>query len=148
MTLLTFDLCVPPHQSAGELENDEHTAGVMMQMVRTASRFRLPGSAEPPFKRMSGNQHTPRLTQSAGHPLTWTHPWSFSLLSDSGGFRLHGDSFWSEGFCGQTSEQPAGTNQRLEMDTQEVRWWSGGLTQVRGQQLVHLQLGVRCASVK
>ncbi|XP_073336747.1 ragulator complex protein LAMTOR4, partial [Pagrus major] len=39
--------------SAGELENDEHTAGVMMQMVRTASRFRLPGSAEPPFKRMS-----------------------------------------------------------------------------------------------
>uniref|UniRef100_A0A3B5AEE2 Ragulator complex protein LAMTOR4 n=1 Tax=Stegastes partitus TaxID=144197 RepID=A0A3B5AEE2_9TELE len=40
-------------QSAGELENDEHTAGVMMQMVRTASRFRLPGSADPPFKRMS-----------------------------------------------------------------------------------------------
>ncbi|XP_069001558.1 ragulator complex protein LAMTOR4 [Embiotoca jacksoni] len=39
--------------SAGELENDEHTAGVMMQMVRTASRFRLPGSVEPPFKRMS-----------------------------------------------------------------------------------------------
>ncbi|XP_026182863.1 ragulator complex protein LAMTOR4 [Mastacembelus armatus] len=39
--------------SAGELENDEHTAGVMMQMVRTANRFRLPGSAEPPFKRMS-----------------------------------------------------------------------------------------------
>ncbi|XP_044199094.1 ragulator complex protein LAMTOR4 [Thunnus albacares] len=39
--------------SAGELENDEHTAGVMMQMVRTASRFRLPGSADPPFKRMS-----------------------------------------------------------------------------------------------
>ncbi|XP_076578859.1 ragulator complex protein LAMTOR4 [Chaetodon auriga] len=39
--------------SAGELENDEHTAGVMMQMIRTASRFRLPGSAELPFKRMS-----------------------------------------------------------------------------------------------
>ncbi|XP_035532021.1 ragulator complex protein LAMTOR4 [Dicentrarchus labrax] len=39
--------------SAGELENDEHTAGVMMQMVRTASRFRLAGSVEPPFKRMS-----------------------------------------------------------------------------------------------
>uniref|UniRef100_A0A3Q2VGN1 Ragulator complex protein LAMTOR4 n=2 Tax=Haplochromini TaxID=319058 RepID=A0A3Q2VGN1_HAPBU len=39
--------------SAGELENDEHTAGVMMQMVRTASRFRLSGSADPPFKRMS-----------------------------------------------------------------------------------------------
>uniref|UniRef100_A0A3P8U7X1 Ragulator complex protein LAMTOR4 n=1 Tax=Amphiprion percula TaxID=161767 RepID=A0A3P8U7X1_AMPPE len=39
--------------SAGELENDEHTAGVMMQMVRTASRFRLSGSTDPPFKRMS-----------------------------------------------------------------------------------------------
>ncbi|XP_070848139.1 ragulator complex protein LAMTOR4 isoform X2 [Chaetodon trifascialis] len=39
--------------SAGELENDEHTAGVMMQMIRTASRFRLPGSPELPFKRMS-----------------------------------------------------------------------------------------------
>ncbi|KAK5877226.1 hypothetical protein CesoFtcFv8_026490 [Champsocephalus esox] len=39
--------------SAGELENDEVTAGVMMQMVRTASRFRLSGAVEPPFKRMS-----------------------------------------------------------------------------------------------
>ncbi|XP_022073133.1 ragulator complex protein LAMTOR4 [Acanthochromis polyacanthus] len=39
--------------SAGELENDEHTASVMMQMVRTASRFRLSGSTDPPFKRMS-----------------------------------------------------------------------------------------------
>lgn len=40
--------------SAGELENDENTAAVMMQMVRTASRFRLSGSADqPPFKRMS-----------------------------------------------------------------------------------------------
>ncbi|XP_048012457.1 ragulator complex protein LAMTOR4 isoform X1 [Chanodichthys erythropterus] len=39
--------------SAGELENDEHTAGVIMQMVRTACRFRLHGTAEPPFKRMS-----------------------------------------------------------------------------------------------
>jgi len=39
--------------SAGELENDEHAAGVIMQMVRTACRFRLHGSAEPPFKRMS-----------------------------------------------------------------------------------------------
>ncbi|XP_013889042.1 ragulator complex protein LAMTOR4 isoform X1 [Austrofundulus limnaeus] len=42
-----------PVQSAGELENDEHTAGVIMQMVRTACRFRLSGSAEAPFKRMS-----------------------------------------------------------------------------------------------
>ncbi|XP_062850567.1 ragulator complex protein LAMTOR4 isoform X2 [Trichomycterus rosablanca] len=39
--------------SSGELENDEHTAGVIMQMVRTACRFRLHGAAEPPFKRMS-----------------------------------------------------------------------------------------------
>ncbi|CAL1568238.1 unnamed protein product [Knipowitschia caucasica] len=39
--------------SAGELENDEHTASVMMQMVRTASRFMLSGSVDVPFKRMS-----------------------------------------------------------------------------------------------
>uniref|UniRef100_A0A3Q3WFL2 Ragulator complex protein LAMTOR4 n=1 Tax=Mola mola TaxID=94237 RepID=A0A3Q3WFL2_MOLML len=39
--------------SAGELENDEHTAAVMMQMVRTASRFSLSESSEVPFKRMS-----------------------------------------------------------------------------------------------
>ncbi|XP_061524493.1 ragulator complex protein LAMTOR4 [Phycodurus eques] len=39
--------------SSGELENDEHTAGVMMQMVRTAARLRLAGSADVPFKRMS-----------------------------------------------------------------------------------------------
>lgn len=45
-------------QSAGELENDEHTAGVIMQMVRTACRFRLHGTAEPPFKRMSGKKRT------------------------------------------------------------------------------------------
>lgn len=54
----------PPRQSAGELENDEHTAAVMMQMVRTASRFRLPGSAEPPFKRMSGDSHARTRTLS------------------------------------------------------------------------------------
>ncbi|KPP68144.1 ragulator complex protein LAMTOR4-like [Scleropages formosus] len=40
--------------SAGELENDEHTAAVIMQMVQTACKFRLHGCAEPPFKRMSG----------------------------------------------------------------------------------------------
>ncbi|KAL4659519.1 ragulator complex protein LAMTOR4 [Arapaima gigas] len=39
--------------SAGELENDEHTAAVIMQMVQTACKFRLHGCAEPPFKRMS-----------------------------------------------------------------------------------------------
>uniref|UniRef100_A0AAZ3R8M6 Ragulator complex protein LAMTOR4 n=1 Tax=Oncorhynchus tshawytscha TaxID=74940 RepID=A0AAZ3R8M6_ONCTS len=44
---------IPFSQSAGELENDEHTAGVIMQMMRTACRFRLQGAAEPPFKRMS-----------------------------------------------------------------------------------------------
>lgn len=41
-------------QSSGELENDEHTAGVIMQMVRTACRFRLYEALEPSFKRMSG----------------------------------------------------------------------------------------------
>lgn len=41
-------------QSSGELENDERTAGVIMQMIRTACRFRLHGAAEPPLKRMSG----------------------------------------------------------------------------------------------
>jgi hypothetical protein len=46
-------------QSAGELENDEHTAGVIMQMVRTACRFRLQGAAEPPFKRISGKSLDP-----------------------------------------------------------------------------------------
>ena len=40
-------------ESAGELENDQHTAEVIMQMVRTACRFPLHGSAEHPFKRMS-----------------------------------------------------------------------------------------------
>ncbi|XP_028653967.1 ragulator complex protein LAMTOR4 [Erpetoichthys calabaricus] len=39
--------------SAGELENDEHTAGVIMQMVQTACKFRLQESSEPPFKRLS-----------------------------------------------------------------------------------------------
>ncbi|KAK2832600.1 hypothetical protein Q7C36_016062 [Tachysurus vachellii] len=39
--------------SSGELENDERTAGVIMQMVRTACRFRLHGTAEPPLKRLS-----------------------------------------------------------------------------------------------
>lgn len=50
-----------------------------------------------------------------------------SLLSDPGGLRLRCDGFWSESVCGETSEQPAGTNQRLEACPQEVRWQSGGL---------------------
>uniref|UniRef100_A0AAY5L5L4 Ragulator complex protein LAMTOR4 n=1 Tax=Esox lucius TaxID=8010 RepID=A0AAY5L5L4_ESOLU len=54
--------------SAGELENDEHTAGIIMQMVRTACRFRLQGAAEPPFKRMSG-----RLNKT-GHLKSLTLP--------------------------------------------------------------------------
>uniref|UniRef100_A0A3B3QZC2 Ragulator complex protein LAMTOR4 n=1 Tax=Paramormyrops kingsleyae TaxID=1676925 RepID=A0A3B3QZC2_9TELE len=39
--------------SAGELENDEHTAAIIMQMVQTAYKFRLQGATDPPFKRMS-----------------------------------------------------------------------------------------------
>ncbi|XP_061124788.1 ragulator complex protein LAMTOR4 isoform X1 [Syngnathus typhle] len=75
--------------SSGELENDEHTAGVIMQMVRTASRFRLAGSADVPFKRI-----------------------------DLGGFCFHRDRFGSEGFCGQTAAQPAGPHQRVASPSQ------------------------------
>ncbi|XP_066579939.1 ragulator complex protein LAMTOR4 [Amia ocellicauda] len=39
--------------SAGDLENDEQAAGAIMQMVQTACKFKLHGSTEPPFKRMS-----------------------------------------------------------------------------------------------
>ncbi|KAK1153357.1 ragulator complex protein LAMTOR4-like [Acipenser oxyrinchus oxyrinchus] len=39
--------------SAGELENDEQAAGLIMQMVQTACRFRLHDGTEPPFKRLS-----------------------------------------------------------------------------------------------
>lgn len=59
-----WPLTSTPVQSAGELENDEHTAGVIMQMVRTACRFRLPGSADPCFKRMSGNVQCTGNTQA------------------------------------------------------------------------------------
>lgn len=111
-----------PHQSAGELENDEHTAAVIMQMVRTASRFRLSGSAEPPFKRMSGNKtHTHSSVQVGVSPGLTCGLVSFPL-SDPGGLCLRSDSFWSKSFCGQTSEQPARTNQRLEAGPQDVRW--------------------------
>lgn len=56
-------------QSAGELENDEHTAAVLMQMVRTASRFRLSGSVDqPPFKRMSGKSCPRGYAAGAPHP--------------------------------------------------------------------------------
>lgn len=118
-------------QSAGELENDEHTAGVMMQMVRTASRFRLPGSAEqPPFKRMSG-KYINSGKHSTGDPeLTWR---LFPLLSDPGGLCVHGDGLWSEGVCGETTEQPAGANQCVE-------------TQVEVMKVMKLQLGVRSVS--
>ncbi|KAJ1084779.1 hypothetical protein NDU88_004925 [Pleurodeles waltl] len=39
--------------SAGDLENDERTAAVIIEMVNTASGFRMQGSKEPPFKRLS-----------------------------------------------------------------------------------------------
>lgn len=56
LKLATYICIISSVQSAGEMENDEHTAGIMMEMVRTASRFRLPGTADPAFKRMSGNK--------------------------------------------------------------------------------------------
>ncbi|XP_067828283.1 ragulator complex protein LAMTOR4 [Heptranchias perlo] len=39
--------------SAGELENDEHTAGVIMRMMQTAVKLCTNGSTEPFFRRMS-----------------------------------------------------------------------------------------------
>ncbi|XP_064408998.1 ragulator complex protein LAMTOR4 [Latimeria chalumnae] len=39
--------------SAGELENDEHTARVIMGMVQTACKFQLSDTTEPAFKRLS-----------------------------------------------------------------------------------------------
>lgn len=98
----------PALQSAGELENDEHTAAVMMQMVRTASRFRLPGTADPPFKRMSGKTHA-HAHASPTHRLTCLS----RVHSHPGRLRLRGDGFCSEGLCCQTSEQPA-ANQGLD----------------------------------
>ncbi|MEQ2268468.1 hypothetical protein XENORESO_021269 [Xenotaenia resolanae] len=94
--------------SAGELENDEHTAGVIMQMVRTACRFRLSGSAEAPFKRMSGNEKTQCLGYwNQTHQLTIHLCVCVCPCSDPGGLCVCGDNFRSEGVCGQTSEQPA-----------------------------------------
>lgn len=42
------------------------------------------------------------------------------LLSNPGRFRLRGDSFWSQSLRGQTSEQPAGASQRLEVTWQSA----------------------------
>ncbi|XP_062993494.1 ragulator complex protein LAMTOR4 isoform X1 [Elgaria multicarinata webbii] len=39
--------------SAGDLENDERTAGVISELVSTACAFRVPRSPEVPFRRMS-----------------------------------------------------------------------------------------------
>lgn len=39
--------------SAGDLENDEHLAGVIREMVTTACSFRGLGGDQVPFKRMS-----------------------------------------------------------------------------------------------
>ncbi|KAK6463877.1 ragulator complex protein LAMTOR4-like [Huso huso] len=41
--------------SAGELENDEQAAGLIMQMVQTACGSPYDGT-EPPFKRLSGTE--------------------------------------------------------------------------------------------
>ncbi|XP_075763132.1 ragulator complex protein LAMTOR4 [Pelodiscus sinensis] len=39
--------------SAGELENAEHMAGAISELVGTACGFRLQRSPDPPFKRLS-----------------------------------------------------------------------------------------------
>uniref|UniRef100_A0A8D2IKA3 Ragulator complex protein LAMTOR4 n=1 Tax=Varanus komodoensis TaxID=61221 RepID=A0A8D2IKA3_VARKO len=39
--------------SAGDLENDERTAGVISELVSTACAFRLPRCPEVPFRRIS-----------------------------------------------------------------------------------------------
>lgn len=84
-----------------------------MQMVRTASRFRLPGSADPPFKRMSGKAHA---HASAAHRRA-PHLFVACVHSHPGRFRLRGDRFCSEGLCCQTSEQPAAAGRGLAPPT-------------------------------
>ena len=42
-----------------------------------------------------------------------------SLLSDPGRLRLHGDGIWTEGVCGETTEQPAGADQRVEDEDED-----------------------------
>ncbi|XP_030043323.1 ragulator complex protein LAMTOR4 [Microcaecilia unicolor] len=39
--------------SSGDLENDERTAALITEMVSTACSFRMQGSPEHPFKRLS-----------------------------------------------------------------------------------------------
>ncbi|XP_030402855.1 ragulator complex protein LAMTOR4 [Gopherus flavomarginatus] len=52
--------------SAGDLENAEHTAGVISELVATACGFRLQRSPDPPFKRLSVvfGEHTFLVTVS------------------------------------------------------------------------------------
>lgn len=103
-----------------------------MQMVRTASRFRLAGLADVPFKRMSGSSLARSLARTQARSLAprVTNLTSSLLFSHLGGFRFHRDRFGSEGFCGQTSAQPAGTNQRLEWQSQNcvvafsIKWFN------------------------
>ena len=41
-------------QSSGALENDERTAGILMNMVRLASRVKINADKPETFKRLSG----------------------------------------------------------------------------------------------
>ena len=41
-------------QSSGDLQNDENTAAIILNMLRTASRVPLSGDQTQKFKRMSG----------------------------------------------------------------------------------------------
>ncbi|KAM9111329.1 ragulator complex protein LAMTOR4 [Pangshura tecta] len=52
--------------SAGDLENAEHTAGVISELVSTACGFRLQRGPDPPFKRLSVvfGEHTFLVTVS------------------------------------------------------------------------------------
>ncbi|XP_043933203.1 ragulator complex protein LAMTOR4 isoform X2 [Protopterus annectens] len=52
--------------SAGDLENDEQTAAVIMEMIQTACRFKVYENTDPAFKRMSVvfGEHTYMVTVS------------------------------------------------------------------------------------
>uniref|UniRef100_H3A3H5 Ragulator complex protein LAMTOR4 n=1 Tax=Latimeria chalumnae TaxID=7897 RepID=H3A3H5_LATCH len=70
--------------SAGELENDEHTARVIMGMVQTACKFQLSDTTEPAFKRLSseyGASEPLFLLANEPHSL----PIFFSFLWPSSG---------------------------------------------------------------
>ncbi|XP_043933202.1 ragulator complex protein LAMTOR4 isoform X1 [Protopterus annectens] len=54
------------NMSAGDLENDEQTAAVIMEMIQTACRFKVYENTDPAFKRMSVvfGEHTYMVTVS------------------------------------------------------------------------------------